>query len=82
LQDIGFWRSWKQLSPHADLQAVFEEEPPADIVQRIEEEDDLEDAILENSFAATGMGTRSVSPGSAMAGRRRRLSSVWPGPGS
>lgn len=70
------------MSPHADLQAVFEEEPPADIVQRIEEEDDLEDAILENSFAATGMGTRSVSPGSAMAGRRRRLSSVWPGPGS
>jgi hypothetical protein len=82
LQDIGFWRSWKQLSPHADLQAVFEEEPPEDVVQRIEEEDDLEDAILENSFAATGMGARSVSPGSAMTGRRRRLSSVWPGPGS
>ena len=81
LQDVGFWRSWKQLSPHADLQAVFEEEPPADVVMRIEEEDDLEDAILENSFAATGAGgARSVSPGSAMTGRRRRLSSVWPGP--
>ncbi|EDU49334.1 nonselective cation channel [Pyrenophora tritici-repentis] len=83
LQDIGFWRSWKQLSPHADLQAVFEEEPPADVVTQIEEEDDLEDAILENSFAATAApGTRSVSPGSAMTGRRRRLSSVWPGPSS
>ncbi|KAF1946427.1 hypothetical protein EJ02DRAFT_367123 [Clathrospora elynae] len=83
LSDVGFWRSWKQLSPHADLQAVFEEEPPADVVQRIEEEDDLEDAILENSFAATtGADKRSVSPGSAMTGRRRRLSSVWPGTSS
>ncbi|KAL6149602.1 hypothetical protein ACJQWK_02402 [Exserohilum turcicum] len=81
LQDVGFWHSWKQLNPHADLQAVFEEEPPPDVVMSIEEEDDLEDAILENSFAPTGMaGTRSVSPGSAMTGRRRRLSSVWPGP--
>jgi catechol 2,3-dioxygenase-like lactoylglutathione lyase family enzyme len=80
--DWGFWHSWKQLSPHADLQAVFEEEPPQGVVALIEEEDDLEDAILENSFAATGgVGGRSVSPGSAMTGRRtRRLSSVWPGP--
>ncbi|KAH7558285.1 hypothetical protein PSV09DRAFT_2432374 [Bipolaris maydis] len=78
---FGFWQSWKQFSPHADLQAVFEEEPPQDVVTRIEEEDDLEDAILENSFAPTNaVGTRSVSPGSAMTGRRRRLSSVWPGP--
>jgi hypothetical protein len=84
LSEVGLWQSWKQLSPHADLQAVFEEEPPADVVQRIEEEDDLEDAILENSFAATGgaMDRRSISPGSAMTGRRRRLSSVWPGPGN
>lgn len=74
-----FWGKWKKLSPHADLQTVFEEEPPSDVVQRIEEEDDLEDAILENSFAATGAERRSISPGSAMT-RRRRLSSVWPGP--
>ena len=66
------------MSPHADLQAVFEEEPPADVVNRIEEEDDLEDAILENSFAATAaFDRRSISPGSALT-RRRRLSSAWP----
>ncbi|KAL6709439.1 hypothetical protein ACN47E_001374 [Coniothyrium glycines] len=75
-----FWRSWKRMSPHADLQAVFEEEPPADIANRMEEEDDLEDAILENSFAATApLDRRSISPGSALT-RRRRLSSAWPDP--
>ncbi|OAK99795.1 hypothetical protein IQ06DRAFT_294208 [Phaeosphaeriaceae sp. SRC1lsM3a] len=82
LFDSSFW-TWSRMSPHADLQAVFEDEPPQDIVQRIEEEDDLEDAILENSFAATlaNGDRRSISPGSAMT-RRRRLSSVWPGPAS
>ncbi|CAO2656409.1 Nn.00g052120.m01.CDS01 [Neocucurbitaria sp. VM-36] len=82
LFDSDFWGKWKRMSPHADLQAVFEDEPPSDVVQRIEEEDDLEDAILENSFAATaGADRRSISPGSAMT-RRRRLSSAWPGPAS
>lgn len=78
--DGGWWK-WSKMSPHADLQAVFEEEPPSDIVQQIEEEDDLEDAILENSFAGTNANgdKRSISPGSAIQ-RRRRLSSVWPGP--
>ncbi|KAH7394131.1 hypothetical protein DE146DRAFT_660829 [Phaeosphaeria sp. MPI-PUGE-AT-0046c] len=82
LFDSSFWK-WSRMSPHADLQAVFEDEPPQDIVQRIEEEDDLEDAILENSFAAAlaNGDRRSISPGSAMT-RRRRLSSVWPGPAS
>jgi hypothetical protein len=82
LFDGGFWK-WSKMSPHADLQAVFEEEPPCDVVQQIEEEDDLEDAILENSFAATNANgdRRSISPGSAIQ-RRRRLSSVWPGPAS
>lgn len=82
LFDSSFWK-WSRISPHADLQAVFEDEPPQDIVQRIEEEDDLEDAILENSFAASlaNANSRSISPGSAMT-RRRRLSSVWPGPAS
>ncbi|KAH3947759.1 hypothetical protein HBI24_206050 [Parastagonospora nodorum] len=82
LFDSNFWK-WSKMSPHADLQAVFEEEPPEDVVQRIEEEDDLEDAILENSFAATNPNgdRRSISPGSAMT-RRRRLSNVWPGPAS
>lgn len=80
LFDGGFW-SWSKMSPHADLQAVFEEEPPSDVVHRIEEEDDLEDAILENSFAGgnPNVHSRSISPGSAMT-RRRRLSSVWPAP--
>ena len=79
-----FWGSaWKKMSPHADLQAVFDDEPPPDIVQQIEEEDDLEDAILENSFAAAALNgeRRSISPGSAMT-RRRRLSSAWLGPAS
>jgi hypothetical protein len=67
------------MSPHADLQAVFEEEAPREIIERIEEEDDLEDAILENSFAAAAGGvSRSISPGSVLT-RRRRLSSAWPG---
>ncbi|KAL5121074.1 hypothetical protein ACEQ8H_000925 [Pleosporales sp. CAS-2024a] len=84
LSDSNFWK-WSRMSPHADLQAVFDEEPPQDVVQRIEEEDDLEDAILENSFATAAHhvhgGSRSISPGSAMT-RRRRLSSIWPGPSS
>jgi len=73
---------WSQMSPHADLQAVFADEPPHAVVASIEAEDDLEDAILENSFAATaalGADRRSLSPASA-AGRRRRLSSVWHAP--
>ena len=79
LFDGGFW-SWSKMSPHADLQAVFEEEAPAEIIQRIEEEADLEDAILENSFAgAISTDRRSISPGSVLT-RRRRLSSAWPGP--
>lgn len=80
LSETGWW-NWKKMSPHADLQAVFEDEPPMDVIQKIEEEDDLEDAILENSFAANAADRRSISPGSAMT-RRRRLSSVWPGPAS
>lgn len=68
------------MSPHADLQAVFEEEAPQEVIERIEEEDDLEDAILENSFAqGPGGASRSISPGSVLT-RRRRLSSAWTGP--
>lgn len=81
LFDGGFW-GWSKMSPHEDLRAVFEDEPPPNVVRQIEEEDDLEDAILENSFAgaaAAGAASRSVSPGSGLT-RRRRLSSVWPGP--
>lgn len=70
------WGFWKTFNVHAEIQAVFDEDPPQEIIQKIEEEDDLEDAILENSFA--GMRSRSMSPGMAV-GRRRRLSSVWQG---
>ncbi|KAF2018305.1 hypothetical protein BU24DRAFT_168205 [Aaosphaeria arxii CBS 175.79] len=70
--------SWKSFSPHSDLQKVFEEEPPQSVCERIEEQDELEDAILEQSFAGTGVGQRGISPGSfRVGGRRRRLSSVW-----
>lgn len=71
------WKSWlwSSLSAHAELQAVFDEEPPQEVASKIEEEDDLEDAVLENSFA--GATLRSLSPGATM--RRRRLSSVWQG---
>lgn len=76
----GKWGFWSTLNVHAEIQEVFDEEPPEVVMQRIEEEDDLEDAILENSFAGmAGMRSRSMSPGSAMQPRRRRLSSVWQG---
>lgn len=71
----SFW-NWSNFSVHADLQAVFDEEPPQDFIDKIEEEDELEDAILENSFA--GARSRSISPNAVMP-RRRRLSSVWHG---
>lgn len=70
------WGFWSNFNVHADIQAVFEEEPPQEVLDKIEEEDDLEDAILENSFA--GLRDRSMSPGSVRPRRRRRrLSSVW-----
>lgn len=62
-----FW-SWNTFSVHADLQAVFEEEPPQEIIDRIDEDDDVEQAVLENSF---GGANNSGVP------RKRRLSSVW-----
>ncbi|KAL5405421.1 hypothetical protein PMIN06_007404 [Paraphaeosphaeria minitans] len=69
---------WSTFDVHAEIREVFDEEPPEAVMQRIEEEDDLEDAILENSFAGmAGMRSRSMSPGSAMQPARRRLSSVW-----
>ncbi|KAF1977044.1 hypothetical protein BU23DRAFT_527334 [Bimuria novae-zelandiae CBS 107.79] len=74
------WAFWNTFNVHAEIQEVFDEEPPEEVMQRIEEEDDLEDAILENSFAGQGgVRSRSMSPGSAMQPRRRRLSSVWQG---
>ncbi|KAF2008221.1 hypothetical protein P154DRAFT_516924 [Amniculicola lignicola CBS 123094] len=81
----GFW-NWGNFSVHADLQAVFDEEPPQEIIDKIEDEDELEEAILEQSFGGNGgLRSRSMSPnsmgrpGSMGAPRRRRLSSVWQG---
>ncbi|KAF2869069.1 hypothetical protein BDV95DRAFT_499296 [Massariosphaeria phaeospora] len=71
------WWNWQNFSAHADLQAVFDEEPPQDIIDRIEEEDDLEDAILDNSFA--GAAPKVGEPSGGGVTRRRRLSSVWQG---
>ncbi|KAF2122125.1 hypothetical protein BDV96DRAFT_562947 [Lophiotrema nucula] len=72
-----FW-NWSEFNVHADLQAVFDDDPPQEVVDTIEAEDELEDAILENSFGGQALRGRSVSPNSAMP-RRRRLSSVWQG---
>ncbi|KAF2731073.1 hypothetical protein EJ04DRAFT_472594, partial [Polyplosphaeria fusca] len=72
-----FW-NWSGFNVHADLQAVFDEDPPREVVDAIEAEDELEEAILENSFGGNEMRSRSVSPGNAVI-RRRRLSSVWQG---
>lgn len=71
------WSFWNwDFSVHADLQLVFDVEPPQEFIDKLEAEDELEEAILENSFA--GDRSRSKSPGSMMP-RRRRLSSVWQG---
>ena len=70
--------NFSSLSVHGDLQAVFDTDPPQSVLDQIEE-DELEDAILENSFAATankGLISRELSPGSGVQ-KRRRFSSVW-----
>lgn len=72
----GRWGFWNSFNVHAEIQAVFDEDPPQEVLDKIDEEDDLEDAILENSFA--GLRSRSISPGNLRT-RRRRLSSVWHG---
>ncbi|KAF2201532.1 hypothetical protein GQ43DRAFT_431562 [Delitschia confertaspora ATCC 74209] len=74
------WFCWdlRNFSVHRDIQDVFENEPPQSVIDKIEEEDDIEDAVLENSFAASAVRERSMSPQSASSvTRRRRLSSVW-----
>jgi hypothetical protein len=73
--------NFSSLNVHGDLQAVFDTDPPQSVLDQIEEEDELEDAILENSFAATAnkdLVDRELSPGSSVP-RRRRFSSVWRG---
>jgi len=73
--------NFSSLNVHGDLQAVFDTDPPQSVLDQIEEEDELEDAILENSFAATAnkdLVNRELSPGSSVQ-RRRRFSSVWRG---
>ncbi|CAI6339060.1 unnamed protein product [Periconia digitata] len=88
----GIWGWWGSFNVHAEIQRVFDEDPPEDVLRKIEDEDDLEDAILENSFAAMAGRSRSLSPGSASGvgardgsvgggggvgwRRRRRLSTV------
>ncbi|KIW02915.1 hypothetical protein, variant 1 [Verruconis gallopava] len=65
---------WAQLSVHADIQAVFDAEPPESMVKEIEEEDMLDDDVLDVGIARN----RSISPGSASQIRRRRFSSIVP----
>lgn len=83
-----FW-AWSNLNVHADLQAVFDEDPPQEVVDQMEEEEgdgvSVAGAVVD-SFGGLGAGlgpqgaaarSRSVSPGYVY--RRRRLSSVWQG---
>jgi hypothetical protein len=63
---------WAQLSVHADINAVFDAEPPESMIKEIEEEDILDDDFLDVGIARN----RSISPGSADQIRRRRFSSV------
>jgi hypothetical protein len=72
-----WWWRLSGFNAHGDIQAVFENDPPQSVVDMIEEEDEIEDAILENSFAAAAQ--REVSPGNSNGVRRRRFSSVWQG---
>lgn len=70
--------NFSSLNVHGDLQAVFDTDPPQSMLDQIEEEDELEGAILENSFAATAnkdLVNRELSPGNNVQ-RRRRFSSV------
>lgn len=63
---------FKQFSVHGDIQAVFDVEPPQDIVEEIEEEDVLDDDVLDVGIARN----RSVSPGTSVPrARARRWSS-------
>jgi hypothetical protein len=81
-----FW-AWSNLNVHADLQAVFDEDPPPEVLEQMEQEEDdglsVAGAVVE-SFSVSGPSgvgprDRSVSPGHAGVYRRRRLSSVWQG---
>jgi hypothetical protein len=65
---------WAQLSVHADIQAVFDAEPPESMIKEIEEEDCVDDDVLDVGISRN----RSISPGSADLVRRRRLSSIAP----
>lgn len=67
--------SFSQFSVHGDIQAVFDAEPPDNVLKELEEEDEIDDDVLEMGVQRN----RSVSPGMAIANnetRRRRWSSV------
>lgn len=84
---ISKWRSLfsaKAFNVHGDIQAVFDFVPPREVLERIEEVDELEDAVLENSFAngpgmygvngVTATGSNSGGPDGA---ERSRSPSRW-----
>jgi hypothetical protein len=64
----SFWAFKKAFDVHSDIQAVFDAEPPDSVLQRIEEVDELDDAVLENSFNPGGLGSMSGPSGSTGAG--------------
>ncbi|OCK74724.1 nonselective cation channel [Lepidopterella palustris CBS 459.81] len=66
-----FW-NFSGFSPHGDILAVFNADPPQAIVDEIEEIDDLSDDALENEFITRP--TREATLESDLR-RRRRLSS-------
>jgi len=78
------WFNWSRFSPHGDIQAVFDVEPPQSFIEEIEAGDDLDTDALTLGFISEGRGggmsdagDRSVSPGRQRFRSRSRRVSTW-----
>jgi len=78
------WFNWSRFSPHGDIQAVFDLEPPQSLIEEIEADDDLDTDALTLGFLSEGRGggmsdagDRSVSPGRQTFRSRSRRVSSW-----
>ena len=57
----GLWDFSRGFSVHGDIQAVFDAEPPQEIEELIENDDDLSQHVLEREFAREFAGSSKVS---------------------